>query len=250
MLGLVRDREPMTPPDRGDDREQRGLRMDSLVSARARCRACAELSNPAEIAGGSLDSSELGPWTLWQGRLDADVLVVGQDWGDVASFTKNGGFEEPGNPTNRRLVELLALAGVTVAPPARLGRAGSAFFTNAILCMKRGGLQAAVRPAWFRECGARFLGPTIELVTPLAVVALGTHATSAVCDAFAVRRPARFADAVEAPAGIPLPDGSHLFPRYHCGVRSTNMNRSRELQDDDWRRLGTWLAARRGAVRG
>lgn len=219
--------------------------MDSLASARARCRACVELTNPAAIAGGSLDSSELGPWTLWQGRLDAEVVVVGQDWGDVASFTRNAGFEEPGNPTNRRLIELLALAGVTVAPPAKLGRNGTAFFTNAIQCLKRGGLQARVHEGWFRECGKRFLRPAIEIVAPVAVVALGTHPTYAICDAFAMPRPTRFAAAVSEADGIALPNGSHLFPRYHCGARSTNMNRSRALQDDDWRRLGAWLLDRR-----
>jgi uracil-DNA glycosylase len=225
--------------------EARSVSMDALVRKRKACRECVGLTNPSCVTDGALDSAELGPWTLWQGRLDAEVVVVGQDWGDVASFTKNAGFEEPGNPTNRRLVELLALAGVGVEPPTKLGRAGTAFLTNAILCLKRGGLQAAVRVEWFNACGARFLRPSIEIVRPLVVVALGTHATTAVCDAFAVSRPRSFRAAVDSPDGIALPGGTVLFPRYHCGARSTNMNRSRAEQDEDWRRLGTWLASHR-----
>lgn len=225
--------------------EARSVSMDALVHERKACRECAGLTNPSCVSDGALDSAELGPWTLWQGRLDAEVVLVGQDWGDVASFTKNAGFEEPGNPTNRRLVELLALAGVSVEPPAKLGRAGTVFLTNAILCLKGGGLQAAVRAEWFRVCGARFLRPSIEIVQPRAIVALGTHATSAVCDAFAVPRQRSFRAAVDSPSGIALPDGAVLFPRYHCGARSTNMNRKAEQQDEDWRRLGAWLASRR-----
>ena len=222
----------------------RTLEMTALATARRECQACIGLVNPARVLDGRFDSEQLGPWTLWQGSLSAEVVVVGQDWGDVASFTNNEGFEEPGNPTNRRLVELLALAGVHVAQPAKLGRAGTAFFTNAILCLKEGGLQGDVRTEWFRACGARFLRPTIELVAPRAVVTLGTHATDALCVAFGLRPPSRFREAVEGD-GLALPNGSTLFPRYHCGPRSTNMNRNRQHQDDDWRRLGTWLTSTR-----
>lgn len=229
----------------GDVAEGPATRMDALAAARRRCSACEGLVNPAQLLGGKLDSDQLGPWSLWQGKVDAEVVVVGQDWGDVASFTRNEGFEEPNNPTNRRLVELLALAGVVVEPPKKLGRAGTAFFTNAILCLKEGGLQGEVRPDWFRACGARFLRPAIEIIAPRAVVALGTHATAALCQAFGLRAPRKFADAVDHDGGVPLPNGSTLFPRYHCGARSTNMNRSREQQDEDWRRLGRGLAAAR-----
>ena len=215
--------------------------MDTLVRERKACRLCPGLTNPSCVREGALDSDQLGPWTLWQGRIDAEILVVGQDWGDVASFERNLGFEEPGNPTNQRLIELLSLAGVEVTVPTKLGRAGTAFFTNAILCLKTGGLQGRVEPRWFESCGVRFLRRTIDTVSPRAVVGLGVHATTAICGAYEIKPPRRFAVAV-ADVGIALPGGPTLFPRYHCGARSTNMNRSREKQDEDWRRIGSWLA--------
>ena len=125
--------------------------------------------------------------------------------------------------------------------PTKLGRAGTAFFTNAILCLKTGGLQGRVEPRWFESCGVRFLRRTIDTVSPRAVVGLGVHATTAICGAYEIKPPRRFAVAV-ADVGIALPGGPTLFPRYHCGARSTNMNRSREKQDEDWRRIGSWLA--------
>jgi DNA polymerase len=225
--------------------QERNQQMDALVRRRKACHACAGLENPSAIANGALDGDELGPWTRWQGRLDAEVVVVGQDWGDVAAFTKNGGLEPPGNPTNARLVELLGVAGINVGPPATLGRSGTVFFTNAILCMKQDGLQGAVKSGWFDACGARFLRTAVDIVSPRAVVTLGTHATDSVCRTFGVVRAKRFAAAVDAPDGLALPGGIRLFPRYHCGARSMNMNRTLEQQHADWGRLGAWLAAAR-----
>src|SRR5437868_8013962 len=86
-----------------------------LVTARKGCRQCQGLTNPTACAGGKYDSDEIGPWTRWQGSLDAELMVVGQDWGDVAYFESHLGLDEARNPTNRRLRELLAEAGVAVA---------------------------------------------------------------------------------------------------------------------------------------
>ena len=60
--------------------------------------------------------------------------------------------------------------------------------------------------------------------------------------AILVARALAGAELVDGEHGVTLPNGSTLFPRYHCGARSTNMNRSRDKQDEDWRRVGKWLA--------
>jgi hypothetical protein len=84
-------------------------------------------------------------------------MIVGQDWGDVRYFTKNLGLEAPRNPTNETLRELISLLGIEVGPPEDRRRSGVAFFTNAVLCLKDGGLQADVQSAWFANCSS-FLG--------------------------------------------------------------------------------------------
>jgi DNA polymerase len=191
---------------------------DQLVVARKACNRCKGLRNPADIEGGKLDCGEVGTWSSWQGKLDAEVLVVGQDWGVASSFVKSRGLDTPSNQTNRTLVELLGRAGVSVTPPTRLGRDGEVFFTNAILCFKDGNDQAAVRDEWFQNCGSAFLRPTIEFVQPRVVVALGAKATHALATAFGLKVPP-FARAVALAEGLPLTRAIRMFPRYHCGAR-------------------------------
>src|ERR1035441_2430857 len=66
----------------------------ALVRGRQACHACRGLINPSECEGGIHDSDQIGPWSLWQGNLSADLLVVGQDWGDTRYFAKNKGREK------------------------------------------------------------------------------------------------------------------------------------------------------------
>ncbi|MBK7189535.1 MAG: hypothetical protein IPH86_12830 [bacterium] len=112
-----------------------------LVTARKACRLCHGLRNPAEVDDGCLDSDHVGPWSRWQGNLEAPLLVVGQDWGDERYLRKYGGVEGPGNRTNRTLVKLFGTIGIDIGEPGDLRGEDVVFFTNAILCLKEGGLQ-------------------------------------------------------------------------------------------------------------
>ena len=41
-----------------------------------------DLKEPSEIENGKYDKEDsIGPWSLWQGNLEAQILVIGQDWG-------------------------------------------------------------------------------------------------------------------------------------------------------------------------
>jgi hypothetical protein len=55
-----------------------------LVCQRKACSLCQGLVNPSTE---EFDSNEIGPWAKWQNNLDADIIVVGQDWGDVDYYT-------------------------------------------------------------------------------------------------------------------------------------------------------------------
>lgn len=148
----------------------------ALVQARKACRACTALVNPAACDGGVYDSDQIGPWSLWQGNLNADLVIVGQDWGDTRYFLTNRGREAARNPTNETLAKLLRSIGIeVVAPGAGTSGGGPCFFTNAVLCLKQGGLQAKVDLEWFVNCGSRFLRQTIDLIAPKAVVWIGSE---------------------------------------------------------------------------
>ena len=213
-----------------------------LVSRRRACTACVGLGNPSRVARGEFDYGEIGPWTGWQGRLDAEIVVVGQDFSDRQYFEKWRGQDQPGNPTNLNLIKLLASIGVSIAPSTESSDRGAIYATNAILCLKEGGMQAKVRTEWFANCGSRFLRPQIELVQPRVVVGLGSQAHNAVLSAFGLP-PQRLRDAVRSP-GTPLLCGALAIAVYHCGARVINISRSFDQQLADWRRVGAALGAK------
>lgn len=209
----------------------------ALVRGRQACHACRGLINPSECEGGIHDSDQIGPWSLWQGNLSADLLVVGQDWGDTRYFAKNKGRESPRNPTNETLLKLLRSIGIAIAEPTQPDSGGGILFlTNAVLCLKDGGLQAKVRPEWFANCASQFLRPTIDLIAPKVVVTLGEQAYRAISDAYGVPR-IPFKNAVDLPEGFVLAGGVRCFPMYHCGARILNTHRSMARQFKDWERV-------------
>jgi DNA polymerase len=180
---------------------------------------------------------------LWQGNLGAQIMVVGQDWGNTTYFVQRKGREGPRNPTNLALVELLGLAGVSVGEPgSEVGR-DIAFFTNAILCLKGadGGLQGQVQTSWFDNC-APFLRRQIEIVHPTVVVGLGERAYRTILGGFDVEC-GSFRAEVEAQSGTVLPNGSRAFAVYHCGARIRNTHRPMAAQREDWKRLRPFLHA-------
>lgn len=213
----------------------------NLVERRKACMACQGLTNPSVYCGGRYDSNEIGPWSLWQANLRATVMIVGQDWGDVAAFERQEGRDLPNSATNATLIDLLHGIGVeTAGPEAGRGPDGTVFLTNAVLCLKKGGCQAAVLDEWFANCGQRFLRPLIELVQPKVVICLGERAYHAVEKLYELPR-RQFRDAVSAAEGFPLSEGMRLFAVYHCGRRIQNTHRNLEQQKTDWKRVASWL---------
>jgi DNA polymerase len=90
----------------------------ALVEARKTCRACAGVVNPSSCHDGRFDCEEVGAWSAWQGNLDAPLLAVGQDWGDVDWFLRESGKSTSTSVTNKTLIRLLQSIGFEV-PLAR-----------------------------------------------------------------------------------------------------------------------------------
>jgi uracil-DNA glycosylase len=223
--------------------ESKEARYDKLVEARKVCHECVGLTNPSECEGGAFDCDAIGEWSRWQGNLSAPLMIVGQDWGDVQWFVREKGHSTDWSRTNRTLLELLASIGFNLKLPSET-RDGILFFTNAVLCLKRGGAQAPVRPQWFRNCGRLFLRPTIELVQPKAVVCVGEKAYRAVLGAWEIK-PRKFIDAVTSKDPVVLsPLGPAVFSVYHCSARTQNTNRNIVAQREDWKRIGEFLSLR------
>ena len=212
-----------------------------LVESRKACDACAELKNPARIDDGVFDSQDIGPYTRWLGDLEAKLLIVAQDFADTESFRKYGGRPGARVPTNLTLVRLLEAAGIKVAaPPEEVNDAG-VFLTNAVLCMKSGGMQTRISSACFERCGTRFLKPTIMLLQPRVVVGMGTRAWRSILDSFNVRARVSFRDAVSKRVVHEVSNGVSLVAAYHPSPSVQNTHRSLNAQLEDWRWIGSLL---------
>ena len=230
-----------------------------LVEDRKQCDRCniglnkdkePGLVNPSRFCNGEFDSNQIGPWSRWQGNLEADIVVVGQDWGDDRYFKENKGFDKMKtksgllyeNPTNKRLIHLLSTIGKIIDPPKDSETVGTLFFTTANLCLKnKGGMQGTVKDSWFQNCGQYFLKPLIEIISPMVVIAIGEKAYRAICMAYNIEPSKKFSDAVDNKEGIKLGDDMLLFPVYHCGNRVTNTVRDLDSQKADWKRIGSAL---------
>ena len=165
-----------------------------LVEQRKACRACYEgkpdsgLINPAEYP--SFDSTQIGPWSVWQSDLNADLLIIGQDWGDKKTFEKIQGKNEESPdkyifPTDENLVEFLRMIDIEVGHPLKEPKPRApVFFTNAVLCLKTGSMTAVVKDEWRQECGKRFLRRLIEIVHPKLVITLGEVAYRSVAELY------------------------------------------------------------------
>ena len=90
----------------------------ALVAQRKVCHACAGLTNPADLDGGSFDTDHIGPWSRWQGNLDAKLMIIGQDWGDTCYYCDNRGWDKlTKRDTNQTLMKLLNSIGNLHRPP-------------------------------------------------------------------------------------------------------------------------------------
>ncbi len=214
---------------------------ESLVEARKRCTRCNGLSNPALVENGKYDSNQIGPWSRWQADLSAHFLVVGQDWGDVSYFLKWEGRDQPsGNPTNENLQVLLENIQIKIGKPCE-SQNQVIFFTNLILCLKEGGLQAQVKDEWFNNCTCAFIRPLVQIIKPKAILSLGKKVSESILDLYNIEHPKnKKLSEMMVHSPYALTSSMVLFPLYHCGAGSVNRNRPMSAQINDWIKIAEW----------
>ena len=216
----------------------------ALVAARKACRICVE-RNPGRIrscAEFEFDPEIASHWEQWLGHQKPKILVVGQDFGNVGSFVRHRGRDDPHNKTNDNLQKLLAAAGIYVRDAPDLDREAPVFMTNSILCVKEGKMSAPILPRWVNSCTERHLIPLLRYLKPPVVVGMGGCGWRAVRRAFALHdAPARISKA--AGSSWISTDRTHVFAVGHCGPLGL-INREWPQQIDDWRRVGAAVNSR------
>jgi DNA polymerase len=218
-----------------------GMTFEPLIAARKSCRICLDLS-PGKIHCGSsrkFDPEVVSYWSQWLGHPKPKLLIVGQDFGDIAYFDRFQGLDEPHNQTNENLYKLLKLINLQPAPPPQRDTTTPVFLTNAILCLKEPPMNRPVLDSWIRSCAVHHLRPLLDALRPPIVVAMGGPAWKATRIAANLpNTPPRVGDA----AGNMWTggDGQRIFCVGHCGGLGLR-NRPIELQRQDWLRIGESL---------
>jgi uracil-DNA glycosylase len=208
-----------------------------LVVKRQGCDLCLpHLTNASTIEQGRLDCNEIGAYTQWQGNLNAELMIVGQDFADRQGFIDHRGCPGAAVQTNMRLTRWLRQAGIKIDLPSGNNPSASLFFTNAVLCMKDGGMRGPIPAPCVRACGQAFLRPTVELVSPRLVVTLGREATSSMNEAFNVNPPATLPATGLLPHPTRMFGRTWLMPTYHPMA-------SRKAPKADWREVVRVLAS-------
>lgn len=214
---------------------------EPLIVARKSCRICLDIS-PGQIHCGSscqFDPDVVSYWSQWLGHPKPKLLIVGQDFGDIAYFDRWNGLDDPGNKTNKNLYKLLKLIGLQPALPPQRDNTTPVFLTNAVLCLKEPPMNRPLLDSWIRSCAVHCLRPLLDALNPPIVVAMGGSAWKATRIAANLQdTPSKIGDAA---GGVWFNShGQKIFPVGHCGGLGLR-NRSENLQRQDWLRIGESL---------
>jgi hypothetical protein len=192
-----------------------------------------EIKNPSEL--GITNDDHLNAWSYWHGDLNAEILLIGQDFGDYSYYINNDGKDDPKNPTSLNLNILFKQAGIDIGDTDNPTENAKLYFTNAVLGAKSGGMATAIKKDWYADTATKFLKPLIDLVQPKIIIAMGSIAYDAVSIIYNIEKKA-MKDVIETNP-ILLPDNKKLFVVYHCSNLGI-ANRNFELQKADWKKIG------------
>lgn len=211
---------------------------------------------------------EINLWTYWQGRgnFDADIMLVGQDWGSpwdesakttmeqISLANQNQGYDYlHNNPsiTDQRLISLFREIGLEVRYPC-----DGVFFTNFILGYRNKGISGGFRNAWV-EHDREYFRELTNIVEPKVILCLARATFEGVLSAFDVKlKPTignynKFIESSRNPIKVKLDNGRevYIFALAHCGALGTlNRNRGKDkpedilaYQKDDWKKIIPYL---------
>jgi len=201
------------------------------------------------------ERTEINLWTYLGRSLNADILILGQDFGalpeekELKDFTFNAKYPtflkvvEKQNKTDRSLKYLLLSAfDIDISQKERTERI---FFTNSILCYRSGPSSGGNYEGWYVNCNKSYISRLIEIIRPKIIITLGELALFGLgsCGTFSYENGEEtlklFKDRVryEEPIKFKLEDSDcivDVFPVYHCGYFAGINKRD---QIEDWKKI-------------
>lgn len=234
-----------------------------LANAVAECKICEQMPvNPCDRSSEKLSNIDrtkinvgrpfVNLWNLWQGDLDAEIMIIGQDFGDL-------GKGESDNTIVYALCEEWKSRKYTNATEKNLERMVSEtfgksigdaefplFITNVANCYRKNATTGEIHPGWLPLCANKFMFELVDIIQPKIIIVLGRAAFEAMhCLDGAIME---CTDAINSVKGTYAEMINHryvlksnawkipVFPVYHPGANS-NRNRSSSQQKADWKRI-------------
>ncbi|MEI8278386.1 MAG: uracil-DNA glycosylase family protein [Bacteroidota bacterium] len=182
----------------------------------------------------------LNPWNLWQGNLNADILVIGQDWGnksELENLIKTS--KEKSNNTNNKIIEFIKILGYEISQPYKTDNQtkNRLFFTNAILGIRTGAKSGSLtssqkkchKETWF------YLYSLIQIIQPKCIIAIGGDTYEIIKYIFPLQNYNTFPEVVENNGKHNKILGSDFYAVYH--PQSWSKHRTKEEQLSDWKEI-------------
>lgn len=215
------------------------------------------------------ECEEINLWTYWQGRnhLDADILLVGQDWGnpwadDMGSFMKKIPNVQEGPMAdymdgNKSITdEHLSKLFQEINPKLNISKpCENVFFTNFVLGYRTGKISGNFKNQWAKS-DAKFFEELVDIIEPKVVLCLGRSVFDAIIRVYypkdrpAIGRYNSFIESERNPIIVEYASEKRMavFALAHCGAIGT-MNRNRgyqyndklDLQRQDWRKVAEYI---------
>lgn len=222
-----------------------------LIAKRQTFKFPQGLANYGDIG---LEIDHVDGLAAWHSDLDANIMLVCQDFADTKTLIKDNGKIEPEEGkfryrTNKNLTYLFKDGlGIDLGHPCTPNKNAKLFFTNAIIGLKtEGGMQGKIKSEWASSSATNFLKPLIEIIKPKVIIALGQSPFQAIHSIY------KGQITPDLPSNLPFKDyvgkffvtkdKTKIFPVYHCGVRAVNSFRKIEEQLVDWQNIKKHMAS-------
>lgn len=167
---------------------------DELINDMSRCEKCKFMNSKNNVdcslinIYGDADFAKKIPsiWTDWYNRLEADIMIIGQDWGPYSDMVKLN-YEYLKNPTRDTWTELIEEEKsltkkqlekyLLESSNGKIEPIDNIFITNAIMCGRKGSVYRGndINLKCSTLNCKDFLFRQIEIVSPKVILTLGYY---------------------------------------------------------------------------
>jgi restriction system protein len=187
--------------------------------------------NVHEFQNGKFDTEfNVSPWTNSAKNVDADLMLIGQDWASedwlndplnlqFASLGRNPNLE-----TNKNIDKYLKFFDLQFQ---------DIYATNAFVFIKQGQMSSAISDKIFYECVVNYSIPQIEIVRPKMIICLGAKTLNSVRKAIG-KPPIKVSNGHIEFAEY---EGAKIFGTYHAGGMGTANAGGKQNAEQIWKLL-------------